>query len=289
MRRPGAKAAPAVRVRRVPTADPSPTTAALHVSIRKDPIAAGDALSQQAAALVDCRKCKLCLSRTQVVFGTGSPVADLMFVGEGPGFHEDKQGEPFVGQAGKLLNELLAGIGLSRPQIYIGNVVKCRPPNNRDLLPDEIAACTPHLFQQISVIRPMVICTLGRFATRVVAKTEAPISAVRGKAKETEVAGVPVIVFPVFHPAAALYTAANRGVLEQDFQKLKVLLSRGREALLGEAEAGAPDGPPDDGEAVGPSRPGAGASGSAGIVPEVSGRPHERPAEAPEIEQLKLW
>lgn len=201
------------------------------MTIPKDPRVAEEALQAQAASLVDCRKCALCQERTQVVFGAGNPVADLMFVGEGPGFNEDKQGEPFVGQAGKLLNELLADICLSRSQVYIGNVIKCRPPRNRDPLPEEIEICSPHLMEQIRVIRPMVICTLGRFATRVIASTQAPMSAVRGKAKELEVAGVPVIVFPVFHPAAALYTTANRGVLEQDFQKLKVLLARGREAL----------------------------------------------------------
>ena len=136
------------------------------------------ALAALADSLRDCTKCGLCGSRTQVVFGVGDPTAELMFVGEGPGFHEDRQGEPFVGQAGKLLNELLGGIGRTRGDVYIANVVKCRPPENRDPAPDEIAACSPHLMQQIGIIRPKVICTLGRFATRLVAQTDAPITAV---------------------------------------------------------------------------------------------------------------
>lgn len=199
----------------------------------KDWETAAEQLQAQSRRLADCRDCELCQGRTQVVFGVGSPVAELMFVGEGPGFNEDKQGEPFVGQAGKLLTELLAAIGLRREDVYIANVVKCRPPNNRDPLPDEIAACSPKLMEQIKTIRPTVICTLGRFATKLIAQTDASMSSVRGRAKEAQVAGLPVLIFPVFHPAAALYTPANRTVLEQDFQKLQVLLARGPEALAG--------------------------------------------------------
>jgi uracil-DNA glycosylase family 4 len=173
-----------------------------------------------------------------VVFGVGSAVADLMFVGEAPGFNEDKQGEPFVGQAGKLLTDLLGSIGLSRQQVYIANVVKCRPPGNRDPLPEEIEACSPHLLEQIRVIRPQVVCTLGRFATRLLARTDASMSSVRGRAKEAEIAGVDVIIFPVFHPAAALYTPANRELLQEDFFKLRQLLARGREALVGTPQGG---------------------------------------------------
>lgn len=196
-------------------------------------------LSDQAARLADCRECRLSEGRTQVVFGVGNPRAELMFVGEGPGFHEDRLGEPFVGQAGKLLTELLASIGLRREDVYIANVVKCRPPENRDPLPDEIEACSPNLVRQIQTIRPRVICTLGRFATRLVAETEAGISSIRGKAKPMRVAGVPVVVLPVFHPAAALYTPANRAALEEDFLKLRRLLSAGEKALIGN-EATAP-------------------------------------------------
>ena len=209
----------------------------------KDRTDASVALQAQADALSDCRACALCEARTQVVFGVGNPTADLMFIGEGPGFNEDRQGEPFVGQAGKLLTELLGSIGLRREDVYIANVVKCRPPDNRDPLPDEIAACSPQLMTQVQTIRPRVVCTLGRFATRLIAQTEASMTTVRGRAKATEVAGVPVLVFPVFHPAAALYTPANRGTLQEDFQRLRRLLERGSDALLG-VETGAASGPP---------------------------------------------
>lgn len=182
-------------------------------------------------SLRDCSGCGLCRARTQVVFGEGNAAAELMFVGEGPGFHEDKQGEPFVGQAGKLLTELLARIGLTRGDVYIANVVKCRPPENRDPTPEEIEACSPHLMEQIKIIRPRVICTLGRFATKLLAATELSMTAVHGKAKERNLAGVNTLVFPVFHPAAALYTPANRQVLEGDFDKLRLLLARGLECV----------------------------------------------------------
>jgi uracil-DNA glycosylase family 4 len=188
-------------------------------------------LAALADSLKDCSGCGLAQGRTQVVFGSGNADAELMFVGEGPGFHEDRQGEPFVGQAGKLLTELLGGIGLSRQDVYIANVVKCRPPENRDPTPAEIAACSAHLFKQIRIIRPRVICTLGRFATKLLADTELSMTAIHGRAKERTLAGVPVLVFPVFHPAAALYTPANRQVLEEDFSKLRVLLTKGVEAL----------------------------------------------------------
>ena len=181
-------------------------------------------------SLKDCDRCGLCSGRTQVVFGVGDPNARLLFVGEGPGFHEDKQGEPFVGAAGKLLTELLGKIGLTRADVYIANVVKCRPPENRDPLPDEIAACSPHLMEQIGIIRPAVICTLGRFATKLLADTELSMTAIHGKAKRREIGGVDLVVFPVFHPAAALYNPANRGVLDQDFAKLKYLLAHGLSA-----------------------------------------------------------
>ncbi len=197
----------------------------------KDREAAARALRAQQELLGTCTDCSLCEGRTQVVFGVGSPVADLLFIGEGPGFNEDKLGEPFVGQAGKLLTELLAGIGLAREDVYIANVVKCRPPGNRDPLPVEIEACSPKLMEQIRILRPRVVCTLGRFATRLIAQTDAPITSIRGRAKAAEVAGVPVLILPVFHPAAALYTPANKAVLEEDFQKLRVLLARGQDAL----------------------------------------------------------
>jgi DNA polymerase len=197
--------------------------------------AAAQALAAFDESLRDCQDCGLCRSRTQVVFGVGDPQAALMFVGEGPGFHEDRQGEPFVGQAGKLLTELLVLIGLTRGDVYIANVVKCRPPENRDPAPEEIEACSPKLMQQIDIIRPRVICTLGRFATRLLADTELSITAIHGKAKERELGGRNVLLFPVFHPAAALYTPANRQVLEEDFGRLRLLLAHGADALRREA------------------------------------------------------
>jgi DNA polymerase len=191
---------------------------------------ASEALHTLRESLKDCSDCGLCSGRTQVVFGVGDPNARLLFVGEGPGFHEDKQGEPFVGAAGKLLTEQLGKIGLTRADVYIANVVKCRPPENRDPLPDEIAACSPHLLEQISIIRPAVVCTLGRFATKLLADTELSMTAIHGKAKRREIGGVDVVVFPIFHPAAALYNPANRQVLDQDFAKLKYLLTHGLSA-----------------------------------------------------------
>jgi len=188
---------------------------------------AAEALARLQESLRDCPLCELCRGRTRVVFGVGSPRAELMFVGEGPGFHEDRQGEPFVGQAGKLLTTLLGEIGLARADVYIANVVKCRPPENRDPLPAEIEACSPHLMEQIAIIRPKVICTLGRFATKLLAETDQSMSSIHGRAKETTLAGVDTIIFPVFHPAAALYTPANRQVLQEDFAKLRFLLERG--------------------------------------------------------------
>lgn len=178
--------------------------------------------------LRSCTECGLAGGRTNLVFGVGNPAADLMFVGEAPGFHEDRQGEPFVGQAGRLLTELLGEVGLRREDVYIANVLKCRPPNNRDPLPEEIDSCRPNLYEQVRLIRPRVICTLGRFATRLLANTEAGMSAVRGRVKQVEVGGVPVLIFPVFHPAAALYTPSNKALLQEDFRKLRVLLDRGR-------------------------------------------------------------
>jgi uracil-DNA glycosylase family 4 len=233
------------------------------------------ALTALAEALVDCRKCGLCHSRTQVVFGSGSPEAALMFVGEGPGFHEDRQGEPFVGAAGKLLTELLAGIGLSRREVYIANVVKCRPPENRDPLPDEIEACSPHLLEQISIIRPRVICTLGRFATKLLAETDLSMSAIHGKAKERTLAGVQTVVFPVFHPAAALYAPANRRLLVEDFSRLRHLLDRGEQAL----------GPHGGGQS------GSGPESTLSQAPEAGGQTVATPRrpEPPRTEQLPLW
>src|SRR6266516_1293183 len=171
-----------------------------------------------------CTRCRLSEGRTQVVFGSGSPTADLMFVGEAPGFHEDKQGIPFVGQAGKLLERLLAGIGLRRDEVYIANVLKCRPPGNRDPQADEIEACEGHLFRQIELIEPRVVATLGNFATKLLSGKPTGITRVHRAEQEATLGGRRVLLYPLYHPAAALYTPAMQRVLEEDFRRLPDLL-----------------------------------------------------------------
>jgi DNA polymerase len=178
-------------------------------------------LAEVAAEASGCTRCRLAQGRTQVVFGVGAPDAQLMFIGEGPGFHEDKQGEPFVGAAGQLLNRLLGEIGLSREQVYIGNVVKCRPPGNRDPRPDEIEACTPWLIEQLSLIQPRVVVTLGNFATKFVLQTETGITRLRGQIHEWH--GRTVI--PTFHPAAVLHGGGEKSrqfqMLLEDFHLVR--------------------------------------------------------------------
>jgi uracil-DNA glycosylase len=186
-----------------------------------------DTLEAYGAATAGCTRCRLAQGRTQVVFGAGNPHADLMFVGEAPGFHEDKQGIPFVGQAGKLLERLLAGVELGRDDVYIANVLKCRPPGNRDPQPDEIEACEPHLFRQIELIEPQVIATLGNFATKLLSGRPLGITRVHGQEQELTIAGRSVLLYPIYHPAAALYTPAMLKVLEADFARLPELMGRG--------------------------------------------------------------
>ena len=190
------------------------------------PVAAVETLEEYAAATASCTRCRLAQGRTQVVFGAGNPHADLMFVGEAPGFHEDKQGVPFVGQAGKLLDGLLAGVELRREDVYIANVLKCRPPGNRDPQPDEIESCEPHLFRQIELIEPKVIATLGNFATKLLSGRPLGITRVHGQEQELTIAGRSVLLYPLYHPAAALYTPAMLKVLEADFARLPELLGR---------------------------------------------------------------
>jgi DNA polymerase len=179
-----------------------------------------------ATEVAGCAKCRLAQGRTQVVFGVGDPNADLMFVGEAPGYHEDQQGKPFVGQAGKLLDNLLAGIGLARDQVYVANVLKCRPPGNRDPQADEIEACESHLFRQVSLIEPKVVATLGNFATKLLSGKPTGITRVHGAEQETRLGGRRVLLYPLYHPAAALYTPAMLKVLEEDFARLPALLGR---------------------------------------------------------------
>lgn len=159
------------------------------------------------------------------MFGVGDPHADLMFVGEAPGFHEDKQGYPFVGQAGKLLDKLLEGIGLTRQHVYVANVLKCRPPGNRDPMPDEIEACESYLFRQIGLIEPRLVATLGNFATKLLSGKQYGITKVHGQPQPTQLGGRAVTLFPLYHPAAALYTPSMLRTLEEDFARIPALLA----------------------------------------------------------------
>ncbi|MCX5721130.1 MAG: uracil-DNA glycosylase [Nitrospirae bacterium] len=180
-------------------------------------------LQDLATSLHNCQRCKLAQQgRTQVVFGVGNQQASVMFVGEAPGFHEDRQGEPFVGAAGKLLNDLLQSAGLSRSDIYIANVIKCRPPNNRDPEPDEVETCKPFLMQQIAMIRPKLVCTLGNWATQTLLERKVGITKVRGQAFYLK----DFVLFPLLHPAAALHQGSMLEPLREDFKKLRELLDR---------------------------------------------------------------
>ncbi|THJ24398.1 MAG: uracil-DNA glycosylase [Nitrospira sp. CG24E] len=174
-------------------------------------------------SLHDCQRCKLSkLGRHQVVFGVGNLNATVMFVGEAPGFHEDQRGEPFVGAAGKLLNDLLQSAGLSRGDIYIANVIKCRPPNNRDPEPDEVETCKPFLMQQIAMIHPKLVCTLGNWATQTLLERKVGITKVRGQAFYLK----DFVLFPLLHPAAALHQGNMLEPLREDFIKLRAFLDR---------------------------------------------------------------
>ncbi len=189
------------------------------------------ALRLYADEAAGCTRCPLAATRTQVVFGAGNPDADLLFVGEAPGFHEDQNGIPFVGQAGKLLDRLLAGIGLERSDIYIANTLKCRPPQNRDPQPDEIASCEPHLFRQIELIQPKLVATLGNFATKLLSGKPLGITRVHGQQQHVTLGGNSVLLYPLYHPAAALYTPSMLKVLEEDFARIPALIERSAAAV----------------------------------------------------------
>jgi DNA polymerase len=192
----------------------------------EDVVSRASALRAYADETAGCERCALAAGRTQVVFGAGDPDADLMFVGEAPGFHEDQEGIPFVGQAGKLLDRLLGEIGLERSDVFVANVLKCRPPGNRDPLPDEIESCQPHLFRQIELIRPKLVATLGNFATKLLSGSQQGITKVHGVEQEVMLGGLRVTLYPIYHPAAALYTPAMLKVLAEDFARIPALLGR---------------------------------------------------------------
>lgn len=171
----------------------------------------------------DCQRCDLAPTRTTIVFGAGDARARVMIVGEAPGRNEDLSGEPFVGAAGRFLDELLGHAGLTRDAVYIANVIKCRPPGNRDPKATEIDTCAPFLREQVRLVSPEVVVTLGNFATRFILGTDEPISRLRGQAR---VAG-PLTVLPVYHPAAAIYDRTKRDILLEDFAALGAMLGTG--------------------------------------------------------------
>ena len=194
-------------------------------------------LDQIEAEVDSCHRCPLCEGRTQTVFGAGNPNARVLIVGEAPGKNEDLQGVPFVGAAGKYLDELLGVAGLKREDVFIVNVLKCRPPGNRDPRVEEIECCTPYLREQTRTIDPEYIVTLGNFATKFILKTEVGITRLHGKLQQ---AGK-FKVFPIFHPAAALYDGSKRVALEDDFTTLGELLRAGREQDAQPAASSTPD------------------------------------------------
>lgn len=223
------------------------------------PVERREALKELFLEAKTCVRCpQLAETRTTVVFGAGNANADLMFVGEAPGRNEDEQGVPFVGQAGKLLEKLLGEIGLERGDVFIANTLKCRPPGNRDPQPTELQNCSSYLLSQIELIEPKVICTLGNFATKLLRDDPTGITRVHGQ-PEVKVLGTrAVTLFPIFHPAAALYTPSNVELLREDFAKLPALLEApapeqpapGPEPVPESPPAPPPPGPPPQAEPV---------------------------------------
>jgi DNA polymerase len=175
----------------------------------------------------ECTDCPLHQTRTTVVFGSGNADADLMFIGEAPGANEDRMGLPFVGQAGKLLDKLLAEIGMERGDVFIANTLLCRPPGNRDPHPKEIEACQHHLFAKIELIEPIMICTLGNFSTKLLRGDTTGISRLHGQEEERMVGPRKVRLYPLYHPAAALYTPATLESLRSDFHRIPEILAQG--------------------------------------------------------------
>jgi len=207
-----------------PRAATTPAPASDEEDVREEAVAAGPAgesLEDVRADLGDCTRCKLHgLGRRQIVFGVGNPAADLMFVGEAPGRDEDLQGFPFVGRAGQLLTKIIEAIDLRREQVYIANVIKCRPPENRNPEPDEVASCEPFLFRQIDVVRPKVIVALGGFAVHTLLQSDAPISRLRGKVYDYR--GAKLV--PTFHPAFLLRSPDRKRDTWEDMKKVRALL-----------------------------------------------------------------
>ncbi len=181
-------------------------------------------LAAEAGRAAGCTRCGLHTGRTQVVFGEGNSDADLALVGEAPGFHEDRDGRPFAGRARELLERLLDGVGLSVDEVYLATVLKCRPPGNRDPLPEESAACEPYLYRQLDLVRPRVVATLGSFATALLSGRALGITRVHGQEQAVTLGGRRVTLYPLYHPSAALYTPTMLEVLERDVARLPQLL-----------------------------------------------------------------
>jgi uracil-DNA glycosylase len=203
-----------------PTEPIEPTEPVEPIGVYESPGAALAAIRDDLGA--DCSRCKLhTLGRTQVVFGVGNPNADLMFVGEAPGADEDIQGEPFVGRAGQLLTKIIEAIGLKREDVYIANVIKCRPPGNRNPEPDEVEQCEPFLFRQIDTVKPKVIVALGKFATQCLLRTNDPITRIRGREFKYRDA----ILIPTYHPAYLLRTPSAKREVWEDMKRVRAILS----------------------------------------------------------------
>jgi len=203
-----------------------PATAPVSAPVEDSPVSAGPhgaaGLQMVRENLGDCRRCKLCETRRNIVFGVGNPEADLVFVGEGPGADEDAQGEPFVGAAGQLLNKMIAAMGYARKDVYICNVIKCRPPYNRNPESDEVAACEPFLKAQLAALRPRIIVALGKFAAQLICRTDTPISRLRGNFRSYQ--GIPVM--PTYHPAFLLRTPEAKRQAWADLQAVMAALDR---------------------------------------------------------------
>jgi len=190
------------------------------------------ALTQLCEEIIACRDCELSKYRTKVVPGEGAEDADLLFIGEAPGWHEDQQGRPFIGPAGQFLDQLLASIGLSREEVYIANVIKCRPPQNRDPLPAEIQSCRKWLDRQIEIIQPQMIITLGRYSLARYFPNES-IGKIHGKLRKSG----GVIYYPMYHPAAALHQGSLRRTIETDMLRIPQILAQGKELPQDEVES----------------------------------------------------
>ncbi len=215
--------APAEPRQPVPHATPPDTDTPTGTDLAGEPQASPDGLAQVRAAMGECTRCPLHQQRRSIVFGQGDAHARVMFIGEGPGAEEDRQGLPFVGPAGRLLDRMLAAVGLDRREVYITNIVKCRPPGNRDPRPEEVAACRPFLEEQVRAIAPQIICTLGRPAVQALLGREVPISAVRGNWHSFQ--GVPLL--PMFHPAYLLRSPERKAQAYQDLKTLVRALRQG--------------------------------------------------------------